>query len=100
MRGRGRHLPSLFRADGHTCPLFHHHAGRPWLVAMALGITAAATGAIVAAVFVLGRQSVVDSLTVMIALTAWGLTWLPRKIPDPVIVLGAGLAGLLAGSPG
>jgi len=77
-------------------PYFHRYAARPWLTAMVQGITAAATGAIVGAVFVLARQSLVDWLTVVLALGAYALTWLPRKIPEPLIILTAALMGLVA----
>jgi chromate transporter len=58
------------------------------------GVTAGATGAIVGAVFVLGRQSIVDLATAAIALGAFALTWLKWKIPDPVIVALGGLLGI------
>jgi chromate transporter len=77
-------------------PYFHRYAARPWLTAMVQGITAAATGAIVGAVVVLARQSLVDWLALVVALGAYGLTWLPRKIPEPVIVLAAAVVGLAA----
>ena len=57
-------------------------------------MTAGATGAIVGAVIVLGRQSIVDSATAVIALGAFALTWLPWKIRDPLIVLLAALVGV------
>jgi chromate transporter len=58
------------------------------------GVTAAATGAITGAVFVIGRHSIHDFKTVLIcavtALAIW--RW---KIPEPLIVVAAGLTGLL-----
>jgi chromate transporter len=81
-------------------PWFHRYAARPWLTAMVRGITAAATGAIVGAVIVLGRQSLVDRLTVTLALCACALTLLPRRIPEPLIVLAAALIGLAARGAG
>jgi len=77
-------------------PYFHRYAARPWLTAMVQGITAAATGAIVGAVIVLARQSLVDWLTVVLALGAYALTWLPRKLPEPLIILAAALVGFVA----
>jgi chromate transporter len=76
-------------------PYFHRHGSRPALAAVVAGVTAGATGAIVGAVIVLGRQSIVDSTTAVIALGAFALTWLPRKIPDPLIVFLAALVGLV-----
>ena len=75
-------------------PYFHRFGKRPWLVAIVAGVTAAATGAIAGAVFVLARHSLVDFTTVLIAIAAFGVTWLGRKIPEPLIVLAAALAGL------
>jgi chromate transporter len=75
-------------------PYFHRHGKRPWLAAVVAGVTAGATGAIVGAVFVLGRQSIVDPMTAAIAVGAFALTWLRWKIPDPLIVIGAALIGL------
>jgi len=75
-------------------PYFHRYGKRPWLAAVVAGVTAGATGAIVGAVLVLGRRSIIDLPTTLIALGAFALTWLKWKIPDPVIVLLAALAGL------
>jgi chromate transporter len=58
------------------------------------GVTAGATGAIVGAVFVLARQSLVDATTALIAVGAFALTWLKWKIPDPIIVAAAAVIGL------
>jgi chromate transporter len=75
-------------------PYFHRYGKRPWLVAVVAGVTAAATGAIAGAVIVLGRQSIVDATTGLIAAGAFGLTWLRWRIPEPLIVLAAALIGL------
>jgi chromate transporter len=58
------------------------------------GVTAAAVGAIAGAAFILGRRSLIDLATVSIALTTFGLlSW--KKIPEPFLILAAGIAGLL-----
>jgi chromate transporter len=75
-------------------PYFHRYGKRPWLVALVAGITAAATGAIAGAVVVLARHSLVDLATVLVALVTFGVTWLPWKIPEPLIVIAAALVGL------
>jgi chromate transporter len=75
-------------------PYFHRFGKRAWLVAVVAGVTAAATGAIAGAVFVLARHSLVDLTTVLIAIAAFGVTWLRWKIPEPLIVLAAALVGL------
>jgi chromate transporter len=75
-------------------PYFHRYGKRPWLVAIVAGITAGATGAIAGAVIVLARHSLVDFTTVLIALAAFAASWLPWKIPEPLIVVAAALVGL------
>jgi chromate transporter len=72
---------------------FRRHRDNPQLRAFAAGATAAASGAIGGAVIVLGRGAILDVLTAGIALT--GLILLVRfRVPEPLLVLGAGLAGL------
>ncbi|MDX2285759.1 MAG: chromate transporter [Bacteroidia bacterium] len=59
------------------------------------GITTAAIGAIAGAVIVLGRRSVTDVPTALIALTAIGLMLRLPKLREPLLILGAAAAGLL-----
>jgi chromate transporter len=75
-------------------PYFHRFGNRAWLVAIVAGVTAAATGAIAGAVSVLAGHSLVDLTTVLLAIAAFGVTWLRWKIPEPLIVLTAALVGL------
>jgi chromate transporter len=75
-------------------PYFHRYGQRPWLTSIVGGITAGATGAIAGAVIVLAHQSLVDVTTVLLAVGAFGLTWLKWKVPEPLIVVAAGLIGL------
>lgn len=77
-------------------PWFHRYGRLTWLRLIVQGITAAATGTIIGAVFVLGRQSLVDRFTVGAVLAAFALTWTRRRVPDPLLVLAAAAAGLLA----
>jgi chromate transporter len=73
-------------------PWFRRHRHNPQLRAFATGATSAASGAIAGAVVVLGRQAVLDLLTAGIALV--GLLLLLRfRASEPLLVLGAGLAG-------
>ena len=76
-------------------PYVHRYSQVIWLKLAVKGITAAATGTIVGAVFVLGRQTLVDRATVAIAVATFVLCWLPRKAPEPLLVLAAAAAGLL-----
>lgn len=57
------------------------------------GVTAAATGAIAGAAFVLGRRAVVDLTTATIAVCTLVLLLLRRKIPEPLVIAVAGIVG-------
>jgi chromate transporter len=59
------------------------------------GVTAAATGAIAGAVLVLGRRALTDATTVTIALLALAVAWRFRKVPEPLLILLAGIAGVV-----
>jgi chromate transporter len=59
------------------------------------GVTAAATGAIAGAAFVLGRRAVVDLATLAIAAVTLGVAWRFRKVPEPLLILVAGILGVL-----
>ena len=75
-------------------PYFRRYAHHRQLRAFVDGVTAAATGAIAGAALVLGRRALVDLPTVLLCgLTLAALVWL-RKLPEPLIILLAGLAGL------
>jgi chromate transporter len=59
------------------------------------GVTAAATGAIAGAAFVLGRRALVDVATIVIAATTLAVAWRFRKVPEPLLILLAGIVGVL-----
>jgi chromate transporter len=59
------------------------------------GVTAAAAGAIAGAVVVLGRRALIDTPTWGIALVTLVLLWRLRRVPEPALIVGAGLVGLL-----
>ena len=59
------------------------------------GVTAAATGAIAGAVFVLGRRALVDPTTVAMALVTFLLLLRFRRIPEPLIIAAAGVLGMV-----
>jgi chromate transporter len=73
---------------------FLRHKQNPQLRAFVKGATAAAAGAIAGATVVLVRGAVVDLPTTAIALVALIALW-RFKVPEPVIVVVAGAAGLL-----
>lgn len=73
---------------------FIRHRESPRLQGFVKGATAAAAGAIGGATIVLTRGAVMDVPTAIIALASLGLlVWL--KLPEPLLVLLAGAAGLL-----
>jgi chromate transporter len=59
------------------------------------GVTAAATGAIAGAAFVLGRRAVVDAATLALTVTTLVVLWRLRKVPEPLVVVLAGIAGVV-----
>ena len=80
-------------------PYFRRFADNPRVRAFVDGVTAAATGAIAGAAFVLGRRALVDVTTVAIAAATWIVFQRGRKIPEPLVILAAGLAGLALHRP-
>jgi len=75
-------------------PSYKRWAKNPSLNAFVRGVTAAATGAIAGAVVVLARRSVYDWPTILIC--AASLAVLFRwKVPEPVLIAFAAVAGLL-----
>jgi chromate transporter len=79
-------------------PWFKRNRDNPQLKAFVQGATAAATGAITGAVIVLGRRAVFDPATAIIALTTL-LVLLRYKVPEPMVIIAAGVVGLLFFSP-
>jgi chromate transporter len=82
-----------------AAPHYRRFASNVQVRAFVDGVTAAATGAIAGAVFVLGRRAIVDVPTVMIALAVFCILGVTKKIPDPVLIVLAGVAGLLLRVP-
>ena len=77
-----------------AAPAFRKYGKRPAIAAFVQGVTAAAIGAITGAVVVLGRRTVIDIPTLVLALVTLILLWRWKKIPEPFIVLGAAVVGL------
>jgi len=80
-------------------PYFRRFADNPRVRAFVDGVTAAATGAIAGAAFVLGRRALIDVKTVAIAIATWLIFARWKKLPEPLVILAAGLAGLLLRRP-
>jgi chromate transporter len=77
-------------------PMFRRHVDHPTLRAFVDGVTAAATGAIGGAAFVLARRAIVDLPTAGLALAAL-LVLMRWRVPEPLVIAAAGLLGLLLG---
>jgi chromate transporter len=76
-------------------PFYARFADNPRLKAFVDGITAAATGAIAGAVFVLAKRAIVDVPTLLIFLGALAsVTWL-KRVPEPVVIVAAGVVAIL-----
>ena len=76
-------------------PYFKKYGKQPGIVAFVDGVTAAAIGTITGAVVVLGRRSITDAATLLLAVVTVVLIWKFKKLPEPVIVLAAALIGLV-----
>ena len=75
-------------------PFYKKFAGNSQLRAFVQGVTAAATGAIAGAIIVLARRSVTDGPTIFIAAISLLLLF-KWKIPEPLLISAAAIAGLL-----
>jgi chromate transporter len=75
-------------------PSYKRWALNPQINAFVQGVTAAATGAIAGAVIVLARRSIYDIPTLAIALISFAVLF-RWKIPEPVLIAGAAVAGLV-----
>ena len=82
-----------------AAPYYRRFAENVRVRAFVDGVTAAATGAIAGAAVVLGKRALVDLPTVLLALAAFGTMRMTKKIPDPLLIALAGLAGLLLWAP-
>ncbi len=75
-------------------PYFKKYGKRPGIKAFIDGITTAAVGAIVGAVFILARRQFVDVPSIAVALIT--ILLLSRfKIPEPLIIFAAAVLGLI-----
>jgi chromate transporter len=77
-----------------AAPYFNKYGKLPALIAFVDGITAAAIGAIAGSVVVLAQRSITDMPTALLALVTAALLWKIKKLPEPIIVIGAALIGL------
>lgn len=82
-------------------PYFKKHGKRPGIIAFVDGVTAAAIGAIAGAVVVLGRRTLFDGdglpefPKLLICAVTLALLVRFKKLPEPIVVLGAAIVGLV-----
>jgi chromate transporter len=79
-------------------PYFRRIAKNRQIKAFVDGVTAAATGAIAGAAFVLGRRAVVDLPTALIGSATFIVLLRVKKVPEPLVILGAGVIGFIVRS--
>jgi chromate transporter len=75
-------------------PYFRRFANNPRLKAFVDGVTAAATGAIAGAAFVLGKRAIIDLPTALIAAATLVVLLKVKRLPEPLVILLAGGVGL------
>jgi chromate transporter len=75
-------------------PYFHRVAGNRSIKAFVDGVSAAAAGAIGGAAVVLGRRAITDVPTIAIAVATLVVLVKARKVPEPIVIIAAGVVGL------
>jgi len=75
--------------------VFHRLGANRRLRALIAGVIAATTGAIGGAVFVLGQRAITDAGTWAILATSTAVVLFAKRIPEPVIILVAGVVGII-----
>jgi chromate transporter len=75
-------------------PYYRRFADNASIKAFVDGVTAAATGAIAGAAFVLGRRAIIDVWTALIAIATMIVLFKVKKVPEPLVIVAAGLIGL------
>lgn len=75
-------------------PYFRRYSKNPTIKAFVDGVSAAATGAIAGAAFVLGKRALIDVPTWLICAITLAVVSKVKKAPEPLVILAAGLVGL------
>jgi len=76
-------------------PYFERYAKKKGIADFVDGVTAAAVGAIGGAAIVLGRRAIIDWKTAAICGVAFAVVMWTKKIPEPVLIAAAAIAGLI-----
>jgi chromate transporter len=75
-------------------PYFKKYGKHPAIKAFVDGVTAAAIGAIAGAVSVLGKRTLTDIPTILIAITTAALLFKFKKLQEPFVILAAAVLGI------
>jgi chromate transporter len=75
-------------------PSYRRFAKNRQVKAFVQGVTAAATGAIAGASYILAKHAIVDLATTLIALAALTLLIAVKKLPEPLVIVTAGMVGM------
>jgi chromate transporter len=76
-------------------PYYRRFAQNQGIKAFVAGVTAAATGAIAGAVFVLGRHALIDVPTALIGALTLVLLVATKRVPEPLVIVAAGVIGIV-----
>jgi len=76
-------------------PHYRRFAQNPQVKAFVQGVTAAAVGAIAGAAIILSKRALLDVKTVVIAMISLVILLGFKKVPEPILIVGAGIAGVV-----
>jgi chromate transporter len=76
-------------------PYFKKYGKHPGIKAFVDGVTAAAIGAIAGAVLVLGKRTLTDLPTILIAVSTIAILLRYKKLQEPLIIAAAALIGII-----
>ena len=76
-------------------PYFKKYGKHPGIKAFVDGVTAAAIGAIAGAVLVLGKRTLTDLPTILIALSTAVILFRFKKLQEPIIIVVAAIIGII-----
>src|SRR5262249_43146392 len=77
-----------------VAPYYRRFAQNRQVKAFVQGVTAAATGAIAGAAYILGRHAIKDVPAALIALATLVLLLKVKKVPEPLVIILAGMIGI------
>lgn len=90
----GVFLPCYLLVIG-PAPYFRRIAANKQIKYFVDGVTAAATGAIAGAAFVLGKRAIIDLPTALIGLGTLAALVYVKKVPEPLVIVAAGVIGFV-----